>query len=93
MIKFVTQKTNGQRGSELLAIYRDTDTRTWRVAYGYMTWTGDYKQSTERGFVTKRESLAWEHEQAQKAALPISIPPWPTQHGQHKAGERNVETV
>lgn len=39
---------------------------TWRVIYRYTDWTGEKKQSSKRGFETKREALAWEREQHNK---------------------------
>ena len=49
-----------------MAIYKDSDTNTWRVIYRYTDWMGERKQSSKRGFATKRDALAWEREQLQK---------------------------
>ncbi len=45
-----------------MAVSKDKNGK-WRVSYRYTTWTGERKQSCKRGFVTKREALAWEREQ------------------------------
>ena len=50
-----------------MAVYKEEKTNTWRVIYRYTDWTGERKQSQKRGFKTKREALAWEREQLNKA--------------------------
>ena len=47
-----------------MAVYKETN--TWRVIYRYTDWTGERKQSSKRGFATKRDAQAWEREQLQK---------------------------
>jgi integrase len=49
-----------------MAAYKDADTGTWRVIYRQTTWTGEQKQTSKRGFATKRDALAWEREQLRK---------------------------
>jgi len=49
-----------------MAVYKETGTNTWRVIYRYTDWTGERKQSSKRGFATKRDAQAWEREQLQK---------------------------
>ena len=46
-----------------MSVYRDKKTNTWMVYYRYTDWQGERKQTTKRGFATKREALAWEREQ------------------------------
>ena len=46
-----------------MAVYKDEKTNTWRVIYRYTDWTGEQKQTSKRGFTTKREAQAWEREQ------------------------------
>lgn len=45
-----------------MAVYKDNTTGTWRVIYRFTNWKGERKQTQKRGFATKREALAWEHE-------------------------------
>ena len=45
-----------------MAVYKDNATGKWRVIYRYTDWTGERKQTQKRGFATKREAVAWEHE-------------------------------
>ena len=49
-----------------MSIYRDNATGKWRVVYRYTDWTGKTKQTSKRGFSTKREAQMWEHEQMLK---------------------------
>ena len=35
---------------------------TWRVNYRFTDWTGANKQTTKRGFATRREAQAWERD-------------------------------
>ena len=51
-----------------MAVYKDEKTGTWRVIYRYTDWTGETKQTSKRGFNTKREALAWEREQLSKTS-------------------------
>ena len=45
-----------------MTVYKDNATRTWRVIYRFTNWKGERKQTQKRGFATKREAQAWEHE-------------------------------
>ena len=49
-----------------MSIYKDNVTGKWRVVYRYTDWTGKKKQTSKRGFPTKREAQMWEHEQMLK---------------------------
>ena len=56
-----------------MAVYKESGSNTWRVVYRLTDWTGESKQSSKRGFATKREALAWEREQLQKAQSDWSV--------------------
>ena len=56
-----------------MAVYKDEKTNTWMVYYRTTDWKGDRKQSTKRGFSTKREALAWEREFLNKAQADLSM--------------------
>ena len=45
-----------------MSVYKDPNNNTWKVLYRMTDWKGDRKQSTKRGFKTKREALEWERE-------------------------------
>lgn len=56
-----------------MAVYKEPETNTWRVIYRYTDWTGERKQSSKRGFATKREALAWEREQLNKVKADLDM--------------------
>ena len=56
-----------------MAVYKENDTNTWRVIYRYNDWQGERKQSSKRGFSTKREALAWEREQLNKKTTNLDM--------------------
>lgn len=46
---------------------------TWRVNYRFTDWTGANKQTTKRGFATRREAVAWEKEQSIKLKASLNM--------------------
>jgi integrase len=66
-----SQKKGGQTN---ISAFKEPN-GTWRVLYRYTDWHGVRKQTSKRGFATKREALAWEREQILKtdAALDMSF--------------------
>ena len=56
-----------------MAVYKESGTNTWRVIYRYVDWMGERKQSSKRGFSTKREALEWEREQLQKVQSDLDM--------------------
>ena len=56
-----------------MAVYKDEKTNTWMVYYRVTDWKGDRKQSTKRGFPTKRDALAWEREFLNKTQADLSM--------------------
>jgi len=56
-----------------MAIYKESGTNTWRVVYRLTDWKGESKQSSKRGFATKREAQAWEREQLQKSQSDLNM--------------------
>ena len=56
-----------------MAVYKDEKTNTWRVIYRYTDWTGVRKQTQKRGFATRREAVAWEHEQICKTESSLDM--------------------
>lgn len=46
-----------------MAVYKEKGKNTWKVYYRFTDWRGERKQTTKRGFTTKREAQAWEREQ------------------------------
>ena len=56
-----------------MSIYKDEATGTWRVIYRYTDFTGQKKQTSRRGFATKREAQAWEHEAMLKTGAKLDM--------------------
>ena len=56
-----------------MSVYRDGKTGTWRVIYRYTDYTGERKQTQKRGFQTRREAVAWEHEQIIKTTASLDM--------------------
>lgn len=45
-----------------MPVYRDEITNTWYCKFYYSTWDGKRKQTTKRGFKTKKAAQQWENE-------------------------------
>lgn len=56
-----------------MAVYKESGTNTWRVIYRYTDWMGERKQTSKRGFSTKRDAIAWEREQLQKTKADMDM--------------------
>ncbi len=56
-----------------MAVYKDKKRNTWMVSYRVTDWNGERKQSTKRGFQTKRDALAWEREFLNKSQADLSM--------------------
>ena len=56
-----------------MAVYKDNSTGTWRVIYRFTNWKGERKQTQKRGFATKREAQAWEHEAMLKQGAKLDM--------------------
>ena len=56
-----------------MAVYKESNTNTWRAVYRYTDWKGERKQTQKRGFSTKREAQAWEREQLQKTQADLDM--------------------
>ena len=56
-----------------MAVYNDEQNGKWRSVYRYTDWTGEKKQTQKRGFLTRREALAWEREQMIKNSANLDM--------------------
>ena len=56
-----------------MAVYKDEQNGKWRSVYRYTDWTGEKKQTQKRGFLTRREALAWEREQMIKNSANLDM--------------------
>ena len=56
-----------------MPVYKEEKTNTWRVIYRYTDWKGERRQTSKRGFSTKREAQAWEREQLNKVTADVDM--------------------
>lgn len=56
-----------------MSVYKDNATGKCRVIYRYTDITGKRKQTQKRGFETKREAVAWEHEMMLKSQAKLDM--------------------
>ena len=57
-----------------MPVYKDDNGRgSWYVRVYVQQWDGTSKQTTKRGFKTKREALAWEAEAKAKRVTPLKM--------------------
>ncbi len=56
-----------------MSVYKDEKANSWKVYYRFTDWQGKVRQSTKRGFQTKREALAWEREQLNKVEADLNM--------------------
>ena len=45
-----------------MPIYKEENSETWYVQFGYTDWNGAYRTMKKRGFKTKKEAVRWESE-------------------------------
>ena len=56
-----------------MSVYKDGKTGKWRVIYRFTDYTGERRQTQKRGFETRREAVAWEHEQILKTQASLDM--------------------
>ena len=54
-----------------MAVYKDGN--KWRVVFRYTNWKGERKQTSKRGFETKKEAVAWEREELLKLNVKMDM--------------------
>jgi integrase len=54
-------------GGDAMPAYKDSKKNTWYVKFRYTDWQGNRKETTKRGFQTKREAKEYEAEFIRKA--------------------------
>lgn len=64
---------NYREMEEIMPVYKDETTNTWYCKFYYSTIDGSRKQTTKRGFPTKREAKQWESEQKAAKASNMSV--------------------
>lgn len=56
-----------------MPVYKDETTNTWYCKFYYSSIDGKHRQTTKRGFPTKREAKQWESEQKAAKASNMSV--------------------
>ncbi len=56
-----------------MPVYKEKKTNTWRVIFRYTNAMGERKQTQKRGFATRREAAAWEHQQMCKSEAKLDM--------------------
>ena len=56
-----------------MPVYKDSKTNTWYCKFYYSTWQGVRKQTTKRGFKTKKEAQQWENEKKAASSGNLNI--------------------
>ena len=56
-----------------MSVYKDEKNNSWKVYYRVVDWTGVRKQSTKRGFKTKRAAQEWEREFLSKTQADLTM--------------------
>ena len=75
--------------------YKDTVTGKWYCKFNYKTWLGEKKTKFKRGFVTKKEALAWEREflMTEQADMNMELEPFVEIYFKDKKGRLKERSV
>ena len=78
-----------------MPVYKDTNTNTWFCKFYYSTWEGKKKQTTKRGFPTKKAAQTWEAETkaANSMNMNVTIETFINMYFRDKKGELKERTV
>ena len=78
-----------------MPVYKDNNTNTWYCKLYYSTWDGKRKQTTKRGFSTKREAQKWETETkaAGSSSVNVTLEMFAEMYFRDKKGELKERTV
>lgn len=56
-----------------MPVYKDDKNGSWRVIFRYEDFTGTKRQTSKRGFATRREAVEWEHEEMLKVRAKLDM--------------------
>lgn len=78
-----------------MPVYKDETTNTWYCKLYYSTLDGKRKQTTKRGFPTKREAKQWENEQkaAKASDMSVTLKTFVDMYFEDKKGELKERSV
>ena len=57
-----------------MSVYKDEKRNSWYVKFRYVDYYGVKKQTTKRGFATKREASEWEAAEKLKRNFSLDMP-------------------
>lgn len=75
--------------------YKDTATGKWYCKFNYENWLGERKTKFKRGFVTKKEALAWEREflMTEQADMNMELEPFVEIYFKDKKGRLKERSI
>lgn len=75
--------------------YKDTVTGKWYCKFNYKNWLGEKKTKFKRGFVTKKEALAWEREflMTEQADMNMELEPFVEIYFKDKKGRMKERSI
>lgn len=78
-----------------MPVYKDTENNTWYCKFYYNTWDGMRKQTTKRGFSTKKAAQNWENNTKAINSLNInvSLRVFTDMYFRDKEGELKARTI
>ena len=78
-----------------MPVYKDEATNTWMCKFYYSTWNGVRKQTTKRGFKTKKAAQQWESETkaANAADMNVTMETFVNIYFQDKQGELKERSI
>lgn len=78
-----------------MPVYKDEKTNTWYCKFYYSTWDGNRKQTTKRGFATKKAAQHWECEQkaVSNADMSVSLETFVNMYFEDKKGELKERSI
>lgn len=78
-----------------MPVYKDETTNTWYCKFYYSTWDGKRKQTTKRGFKTKKAAQQWENETkaANVSDMSVTLATFVNMYFKDKQGELKERSI
>lgn len=78
-----------------MPVYKDKKTNSWYSKFYYSTWDGVRKQTTKRGFKTKKAAQQWENEikAANTANMNVTVETFVNMYFEDKKGELKERSI
>jgi len=83
------------KGGNNMPVYKDETSNTWYCKFYYSTWDGVRKQTTKRGFKTKKAAQQWENETkaASTANMNVTMETFVKMYFEDKKGELKERSI